>query len=109
MACNIPIHASDHGPIVLAIDSADWHRRRRFKRFRFESMWVTEDDCADVVRNGWNEQSGASLPQWLSSVSRALQVWHDEKFGGHLTKIRATEQRFAELLEYEPTHEIGRS
>lgn len=68
-------------------------------------MWVGEEDCTEIVRKGWNEQDGATFPQRLLSVSRALHVWHDERFGGYQTKIREVEHHLADLLDREPTQQ----
>ena len=44
--------ASDHSPLLLMLV----HKRRRPKKlFRFESMWLKDPRCEEVVLEAWND------------------------------------------------------
>ncbi|KAK9037516.1 hypothetical protein V6N11_022425 [Hibiscus sabdariffa] len=42
--------ASDHCPIVLCTDGLS---RRSKREFKFDSKWITEEECYNVVKEGW--------------------------------------------------------
>ncbi|XVF71339.1 hypothetical protein PTKIN_Ptkin12aG0029200 [Pterospermum kingtungense] len=48
---NLPIVYSDHGAFVLSTEEQEGFTRRPY---RFEAMWLTNNECEDVVRAAWN-------------------------------------------------------
>ncbi|KAH7853775.1 hypothetical protein Vadar_006420 [Vaccinium darrowii] len=65
-----PAIGSDHNPLVLntkvPLDKVG-------RPFRFESFWVTEDGCHEVVLESWNRQQEGSL---MFSICKKLKfVW----------------------------------
>ncbi|KAK9000663.1 hypothetical protein V6N11_081152 [Hibiscus sabdariffa] len=42
--------ASDHCPLVLCTDGLS---RRSKREFKFESKWITEEECYNVIKEGW--------------------------------------------------------
>lgn len=49
---------SDHKSLLLAIDSELKHFYRKGRPFRFESMWLKERSCEEVVQNAWGVPIG---------------------------------------------------
>lgn len=49
---NLPIHGSDHPPILL-YTSRDGSRRKRL--FRFERFWTFNDECKTIICSSWQE------------------------------------------------------
>ncbi|KAK8521992.1 hypothetical protein V6N12_066562 [Hibiscus sabdariffa] len=42
--------ASDHAPIILLINGVE---KKVKKEFKFESRWLMEEECAQVVKEEW--------------------------------------------------------
>ncbi|GAB4859737.1 hypothetical protein Ancab_040413 [Ancistrocladus abbreviatus] len=55
---NLPIVCSDHGPILVKLVA---RYKIRKKAFRFEKMWVTDDDFLEVVSRNWSNSINTSL------------------------------------------------
>jgi hypothetical protein len=83
LVTNLPIIASDHGPIIL-----DTNPRTLFKHrpFRFEWMWTSHPDCPSLVKNAWKDKiaSGSHafcLTKKLENVRDRFKVWNKQSFG----------------------------
>jgi hypothetical protein len=83
LVTNLPIIASDHGPIIL-----DTNLRTLFKHrpFRFEWMWNSHPDCRSLVKNAWKDKiaSGSHafcLTKKLENVRDRFKVWNKQSFG----------------------------
>lgn len=50
---NLPIHGSDHSPILLFTSKVGVFRRRQF---RFEQFWTAYADCRSIVSSSWQEE-----------------------------------------------------
>ncbi|XP_040988956.1 uncharacterized protein LOC121236574 [Juglans microcarpa x Juglans regia] len=74
---------SDHLPISLSL--SDGLARRRSKLFRFEAMWIEEDECEEVISRHWQEAAGGNnlmaISKKIKACSRGLEVWNEKKFG----------------------------
>ncbi|KAK9018505.1 hypothetical protein V6N11_001478 [Hibiscus sabdariffa] len=46
--------ASDHCPLVLCTDGLN---RRGKREFKFESKWLSKEDCDNIVKEGWGSNS----------------------------------------------------
>lgn len=57
------------------------HRRR----FHFESIWMTDSACLDIIHSSWVGSVMGSIPmQWAKKVSNCvfgLQSWSCTSFG----------------------------
>lgn len=53
-----PAIGSDHNPLVL---NTDVPLNKVGKPFKFESYWVTEDGCKEVIVDSWRTQQEGSL------------------------------------------------
>lgn len=51
---NLPILRSYHGPIILDLEVQTPFRKRPF---RFELMWLTHNDCKEMVHHAWDLES----------------------------------------------------
>lgn len=58
----MPIVGSGHSLLVLQLCFQDKKGRMPFK---FEMIWTTEHECAEVVKEGWrSEVKGSLLLRW---------------------------------------------
>ena len=46
--------ASDHSPLLLRLDRRVSKKKMK-KLFRFESMWLKEPQCEEIVQNAWSD------------------------------------------------------
>ena len=44
---------SDHSPIIVQLNRHVPDNKMR-RRFRFEQMWLNHEDCANIIKNSWN-------------------------------------------------------
>ncbi|XP_075669717.1 uncharacterized protein LOC142639416 [Castanea sativa] len=81
-------------------------RDKSTKTFRFESMWLKEPKCEEIVTEAWNEGLVAAtshpLLTCLNSCKKKLQEWNQSEFG-HVGKKVAQLQKLLEVLEMQPT------
>ena len=97
--------ASDHCP--LALNFVRKKKKRRYHRpFKFESMWLKNDKCEEVVHKAWDEgllrDSAFPLNSCLESCRVSLDAWNQNDFG-HVGKQIARLQKTLEWLELQPT------
>nr|POE55616.1 hypothetical protein CFP56_74026 [Quercus suber] len=62
--------ALDHSPLLLHFFLKQKKRYQR-KIFRFESMWLKDPECEDIVKNAWEE---GSMAVDSFSISRCLEL-----------------------------------
>lgn len=79
---------SDHSPLILQMVAKK--KRAKSKRcFRFESMWLKDSKCGEIVTEAWNEGlvdvSSHPLVSCLNSCKTILQAWNRDEFG-HVEK-----------------------
>ena len=70
--------ASDHSMLLLRMVAGS--NRKRVKRsFKFESIWLKESSCEEVVRSAWEEgvvtSSGWELNCCLKNSCDRLEAW----------------------------------
>ncbi|KAK8494626.1 hypothetical protein V6N12_005755 [Hibiscus sabdariffa] len=74
--------ASDHSPIILLVNGV---AKKSKKDFKFESRWLIEKDCSQVVKDEWeNKENGPSRGTFRVKLRRTrvkLSKWSKEKFG----------------------------
>lgn len=76
------VSTSDHFPLYLALNRQVF--MPKVHRFRFENMWVKEDDCRNLVLECWNSIEGSSIMDKMAFVCSKLEEWG----GGMLKNMR---------------------
>ena len=93
--------ASDHSPLALHFLQRIRERRRKHL-FRFESMWLKDPKCEEVVLEAWEEglvvSTGFPLTLCLERCKLHLEAWNKGEFGQVGRKI-AELQKHLEWLE----------
>ncbi|XP_042988698.1 uncharacterized protein LOC122316231 [Carya illinoinensis] len=97
--------SSDHLPIIL-VPSTTYNEYRN-KLFRFEAMWVEDDECGDVISRCWqgtneNRPIGSIIDR-LSICSRGLEAWNKQKFGHVKQQIKRAQESLQSLQLAEPS------
>ena len=96
---------SNHTPILLAMGCMQYGKRS----FKFENMWLKEEEFVENVRNWWGSFSFVGSPSFvLAKKLRALKGeitrWNFEVFGN----VRARNKAWVEELEMLDSTEEGR-
>ncbi|XP_028075737.1 uncharacterized protein LOC114277953 [Camellia sinensis] len=75
--------SSDHLPILLDLEGVKAqmaHRPKYRKLYRFEAMWLREEDCEGIITREWHQDSNLSGVELVSGKLRAvasqLQAWN---------------------------------
>ncbi|XP_075645526.1 uncharacterized protein LOC142616592 [Castanea sativa] len=96
---------SDHSPLLLRMI----HKPRKLKGkkcFRFESMWLKDHQCEEVVKEAWEEgclsAQGHVLNNCLKMCQSKLDMWNKTYFS-HVGKKIVELQSRLEWLEKQPT------
>ncbi|KAL5832096.1 hypothetical protein ACOSQ4_017450 [Xanthoceras sorbifolium] len=80
---NLDFLFSDHRPILLNLQGS--RRSKAVRSFKFESFWLKDDSCHQVVRNSWNAgvdgNSAEDIRRKLKSCASHLEVWSRSIFG----------------------------
>ena len=91
----------DHVPFLFHISNMQ-QMKATFKRpFRFENMWVKEEECQRVISENWNGSAIRSFKELVDSVKRCghhLAKWNRENFGNWEYQIKQKKVKVKELL-----------
>ena len=96
----------DHSMLVLKTPRIGQRAPQRSKLFRFESMWLRDEQCKEVVNDAW--ERGRSMGtqhqfmQCLDECRKSLSTWNTNTFGHVGRKILALQKK---LLWLEGSHE----
>ena len=70
---------SNHAPLVLRMVLNPWGRKQK-KLFRFESMWLKDQRCKQVVNDAWQKGlssvEGNTLQNCLDQCRSSLDDWN---------------------------------
>uniref|UniRef100_A0A803MJ99 Uncharacterized protein n=1 Tax=Chenopodium quinoa TaxID=63459 RepID=A0A803MJ99_CHEQI len=92
---HLPFQNSDHAPILLEAGNY-FERGKKGKLFRFEAMWLSREECSEVVANAWRKEVGADPHMRILNCSRDLTKWAATTFGSLKKKIRKVEAELGE-------------
>ncbi|KAK7256210.1 hypothetical protein RIF29_29648 [Crotalaria pallida] len=89
----LPRFFSDYNPIVIAFSKKSMlHNERRKQRlYRFERIWLTDDECEEIVYRSW--LPSGTVPHKVASVEVNLIKWGKKKFENLAKLIKAVQQR----------------
>lgn len=80
------MYKSDHAPIMLTTHSNQMEHIDK-KLFRFESLWLSNEDCGRAVETAWNECLGSDIDFRIENCASNLASWADSTFGMLRRKI----------------------
>ena len=74
---------SDHKPIIIHLEGIPI---RKQKPWRFEQVWLKEDECRAVVESAWQESLSSTSPMGvvetnLETCQARLRSWSKNSFG----------------------------
>ncbi|XP_021760609.1 uncharacterized protein LOC110725436 [Chenopodium quinoa] len=97
-AQNFPIYSSDHAPTMLSVKKKD-ESKARSKSFRFEPLWLSREECGEIVDRSWNTSLAVNINQKIARCGEDLSSWAGKTFGSIKKKIKKVEQKLRELKE----------
>ena len=100
----------DHSPLALRMVQKR-RKKKTWKTFRVESMWLKDQRCEEVVKKAREEGMmiiiGGVLGNCLGQCCVSLEAWNKRELG-HVGKKIAELQKQLEWLELQPlSHEIN--
>ena len=80
LVTHLPLHASDHLPLILQIDQYRRNSMLRGLGFKFEEAWLLCEDYEEVVKNSWeatiNDGHGLEdIKQIFRVCGENLRMW----------------------------------
>ncbi|KAF4349753.1 hypothetical protein G4B88_029501, partial [Cannabis sativa] len=78
---------SDHRPVVATLENVVRVQKKDKKRgFRFETHWLKDEECHDIVHQSWAAQDGPlesqeSIIDIFGRCADRLGTWNKNKFG----------------------------
>ncbi|XP_017233198.1 uncharacterized protein LOC108207248 [Daucus carota subsp. sativus] len=69
----LEVSTSDHLPLFLDLNKKVYAPRVR--RFKFENVWIREDQCRKIVQESWEQVEGRSVVDKLEFCCLKLEEW----------------------------------
>ena len=99
---HVAASTSDHCMLVLKAPRARRRKHRRSKMFRFESMWLKDEQCEEMVSEAWERRKNMGtqnlFTQCMDECRRSLSSWNKNTFG-HVGQKISTLQKKLQWLE----------
>lgn len=106
--------SSDHKPILLSKVEANCRYGKRQHPFKFETSWIRDEGCEQVVMEGRLEKNPLTDPMvrvqhLLQSCSGALQGWSRSKDRDRVKEIEVLTIRIKEVQDDEGPYNVRNS
>ncbi|KAL2935796.1 hypothetical protein RDABS01_018914 [Bienertia sinuspersici] len=102
---HFPVYRFDHALICLKMDEGSGNHRRD-KLFRFETFWMSNDECRSVIVNAWNESPGMNVATKLEVCATKLKDWANRTFGDIKKRIKIAEKNLKTIQNMQPDRSI---
>ena len=97
---------SDHVPIL---PNTNLHDSFAHRPFRFESIWLKDERCTEVIGKAWDVKVVGSdfikLYKKQASTREALRKWNEEVFGRRQDRINSLLKRIKVVQDKQPSQE----
>ncbi|CAH9086594.1 unnamed protein product [Cuscuta epithymum] len=94
-ASSIEAPTSDH--MALRLKFSLTFQNGTTKRFRFENIWLREEECRAIVTNSWNAGDHLTVSERINFCGRELLKWDTRRPKGFRRQILACKKRLAWL------------
>ena len=82
---NVASYSSDHNMLILKAIPPKCRNKRGKRLFRFEAMWLKEDECDEVVKEAWGRGQMVGdqnhFGRCMQECCLSLQSWNSTNFG----------------------------
>ncbi|XP_058741072.1 uncharacterized protein LOC131613416 [Vicia villosa] len=76
---NLLASHSEHSPILLQREPVQRNRHKNYS-FRFENVWLKEEELNGVVMKGWNVEEHGGVLKRISNCATKLSDWNKVKY-----------------------------
>ncbi|XP_074346881.1 uncharacterized protein LOC141685690 [Apium graveolens] len=76
------VSTSDHMPLCLQLNRQVYMPRS--KRFRFENMWIQENECRNIIQECWNGEHSCDIMHKMARCCVKLEEWE----GGMIKELK---------------------
>ena len=99
---HLAVQNSDHCPFILDIPNGLRVQREK-KIFRFEAMWVKDEQCKGIVEQSWGdvvaeESLMFQVVEKLKGCRASLIGWSIERFGSLASTIKGKRAQLQQLV-----------
>ena len=98
---HLPMYKSDHSPILLQAGSSP-HEEGVTKPFKFESLWLSNEDCKKVVDDAWLARPSEDIQFRIAECANNLAEWAKSTFGAICKKIKKAKRSLSKLQNCVP-------
>lgn len=77
---HLPIYLSDHALIFLHPMERELRNRGK-KRFCFETFWIDNPDCENIIKEAWCKSDDVDVVRKVKICGRQLLAWASKEFG----------------------------
>jgi predicted DNA-binding protein len=92
---NLLASHSDHSPILLITDSVG--RTKYSYSFKFENLWLKEEDIGEVVELGWCKEASTEVTDRVEACADELQRWGRRKSTRFKEEVEACTEEMENL------------
>lgn len=71
----LEVSTSDHLPLCICLNKQVYQPKER--RFRFENVWIKDNECRNIVQNCWNLVEGDDIVEKMLRCCAKLEEWGD--------------------------------
>ncbi|CAH9109059.1 unnamed protein product [Cuscuta epithymum] len=86
---------SDH--LMLIVKPIEVHQERFKRPFKFENVWVREEECREIIKRSWDLNLGGAIWQKIGRCSEDLGRWGSTRCLGFSSRINTCRRRLKEL------------
>uniref|UniRef100_A0A803PY51 Reverse transcriptase domain-containing protein n=1 Tax=Cannabis sativa TaxID=3483 RepID=A0A803PY51_CANSA len=103
---HLDYYRSDHRAIavqILPLNSThqQQQQRPRCSRFRFEKLWLQEEEATNLIQQNWHQVTTGNVADIfvnnLQRCAESLQQWHQQKFGSFKKNISRAQKKVKDL------------
>ncbi|KAL4330796.1 hypothetical protein AHAS_Ahas13G0435900 [Arachis hypogaea] len=80
-------------------------RRKQHRKFKFEELWLTNEDCGNIIEEAWKNSNGG-IQGKLKVCAEKLEIWGRETFGDIPKRIRKAQEEINSINESPQTDEV---
>uniref|UniRef100_A0A803QED6 Reverse transcriptase domain-containing protein n=1 Tax=Cannabis sativa TaxID=3483 RepID=A0A803QED6_CANSA len=103
---HLDYYRSDHRAIavhILPLNSTHQQQQQRSRRsrFRFEKLWLQEEEATNLIQQNWHQVTTENVADVfvnnLQRCAESLQQWHQQKFGSFKKNISRAQKKVKDL------------
>ncbi|XP_060968817.1 uncharacterized protein LOC115701983 [Cannabis sativa] len=99
---HLDYYHSDHRALLVKIkDDTDLQKgSNKRKRFRFENIWIGDEECKSLIKNCWRYEENTPLISTIKNIQQCasnLDTWPQNKYGSLFREIKDTQKKVVQM------------